>query len=208
VVNVAVVGTGNIGGTLARALARAGHRLVFGSRAPAPDTPKPTTGEPGADIPVTAVGDAIAGAEVVIVAIPGGAVGEFAREHGAALAGRLVLDAANRIGGPPGTPAHSAAVYAERAPEARYARVFNSVGWEVLADPTIDGTRADMFFSCAAADRAVVEELVDAVGLRPVYVGDGQHDVVDGVLRLWIALAMGRKRGRRLAFRMLTPATP
>jgi 8-hydroxy-5-deazaflavin:NADPH oxidoreductase len=135
-------------------------------------------------------------------------VGRFAREHGRALAGKLVLDAGNRVGGPVGMPAHSAAAYAEHAPGSRYARVFNTLGVENLAEPDFDGTPADMFFSCAPADRPVVEDLVAGVGLRPVYVGEGQQDVVDGVLRLWIALAIGQRLGRRLAFRMLTSAIP
>jgi hypothetical protein len=48
-----------------------------------------------------------------------------------------------------------------------------------------------------------VETLVEAVGLRPAYLGPDQHEVVDGVLRLWFALALGRRRGRHLAFRVL-----
>jgi 8-hydroxy-5-deazaflavin:NADPH oxidoreductase len=34
-------------------------------------------------------------------------------------------------------------------------------------------------------------------------VGDGVQDVVDGALRLWFALAIGQKRGRGLAFKVL-----
>lgn len=48
-----------------------------------------------------------------------------------------------------------------------------------------------------------VEHLIDAVALRPIYLGDGQHDVVDGVLRLWFTLVMGQKHSRHLAFKML-----
>jgi hypothetical protein len=60
-----------------------------------------------------------------------------------------------------------------------------------------------MFFSAPQAGRATVEDLIEAVGLRPVYLGDGQHEVVDGVLRLWFALVMGQQHSRHLAFRML-----
>ena len=65
---------------------------------------------------------------------------------------------------------------------------------------------ADLVFSCDAADRPVVERLITAVGLRTGYFGEGQHEVVDGVLRLWFALAVGQRRGRRLAFRVLDSA--
>ena len=73
-----------------------------------------------------------------------------------------------------------------------------------LADSQYADGPADMFFSAPeGADRATVEELISAVGLRAVYVGDGQADVIDGVLRLWFALAIGQRRGRQLAFRTL-----
>jgi 8-hydroxy-5-deazaflavin:NADPH oxidoreductase len=136
-----------------------------------------------------------------VLAVPSRAVDDILAEHGRALAGLLVVDAANRIGGP--GPAHSAAQIAAAAPSARYARAFNTLGFENFADPVFDGVPADLFFSAPAADRATVEELITAVGLRPAYLGEGQEDVVDGVLRLWFALAIGQHRGRHLAFRVL-----
>lgn len=52
------------------------------------------------------------------------------------------------------------------------------------------GGLADMFLLAPEADRRAVEELVEAVGLRPVYLGGGKHEVVDGVLRLRFELVM------------------
>jgi predicted dinucleotide-binding enzyme len=46
------------------------------------------------------VGDALAGAEVVVLAVPGGAVADVVAANGAALAGKVVIDAVNRIGEP------------------------------------------------------------------------------------------------------------
>lgn len=192
--DVAVIGTGKIGTAIGRALAKAGHSEYFGSRTP---------GGGGSDAAgkVTTIPDALAAADVAVIAIPGGAVEDFARQHGSALAGKLVVDATNRIGG--SGPAHSAATFAGHAPQARYARAFNTLGWENFADPNFGGTTADLFFSCSAADRPAVEELIGAVGLRPVFLGEEQHDTLDGVLRLWFALAVGQQRGRHLAFKML-----
>jgi predicted dinucleotide-binding enzyme len=193
---IAVVGTGNIGGTIGRAFARAGHQVVFGSRSPATDRVTQDTTARVAD-----VASCLDGAEVVALAVPGPAVDDLIGQHGAKLAGTLVLDCTNRIGGP--GPANSHDAVTANVHDARYARVFNSLGMENLAQPQFGGERADMFFSAPEADRATVEALIEAVGLRPAYVGDGQHEVVDGVLRLWLALAMGQKRGRHLAFRVL-----
>jgi predicted dinucleotide-binding enzyme len=192
---IAVVGTGRIGGTLGRAFATAGHQVSFGSRRPETDT---VVGDVSAR--VTSVADACGSAQVVVVTVPGDAVEEFVATHRDQLAGKLVLDATNQIGAP---VAHSASIYAGLS-SVRYARAFNSLGVETLVDPEFDGIPADMFFSAPDdTDRKTVEELIRAVGLRPVYVGDGQADVVDGVLRLWFALAIGQGRGRQLAFQML-----
>jgi len=193
---IAVIGTGNIGGTLGRAFARAGHDVVFGSRRPDSDAVAQDT-----DATVSDTAGALQGAEVVTVALPGGAIDGFLAEHADALRGAPVLDVANRIGG--GGAAHSSAQYAAAAPTARYARVFNTLGWENFADPVYDGVPADMFFSSSTSDRAAVEELIKAVGLRPMYVGDGQQDVVDGAMRLWFALAFAQGHGRNLAFHVL-----
>jgi predicted dinucleotide-binding enzyme len=193
---VAVIGTGFIGGTLGRAFARAGLPTVLGSRAPGADTAAQNSGAATATI-----ADAIARADTVVLAVPAAAVEELLTVHGAALAGKLVVDAANNVGGP---VAHHAALVARLAPGARYARAFNTLGGENLAEPDFGGTPADMYYSAPEADRAVLDDLITAVGLRPIYVGEGQQDTVDGILRLWFALAVGQGRGRHLAFRTMT----
>jgi predicted dinucleotide-binding enzyme len=46
-------------------------------------------------------GSAIGPADVVVLAVPGGAVAGVVREHAQALGGKLVVDCANNIGGGP-----------------------------------------------------------------------------------------------------------
>jgi 8-hydroxy-5-deazaflavin:NADPH oxidoreductase len=195
-VAVAVIGTGFIGGTLGRAFARAGLPTVFGSRTPTGDTAAQDSGAT-----VAGIAEAVAQADTVVLAVPTEAVADLLTSHGAALAGKLVVDAANDVGG---TVAHHADAVARLAPGARYARAFNTLGGENLADPVFDGVPADMFYSAPEGDRPTLDALIGAAGLRPVYLGDGQQDTVDGVLRLWFALAVGQGRGRHLAFRTLT----
>ena len=148
---------------------------------------------------MTGVAEALAGADVVVLAIPGPTVGPFVDEHAGALAGKLVIDATNNIGGH--GPANGHDLIAARVPELRYARAFNSLGVENLRNPRFGAETADMFFSASDADAATVSDLVAAVGLRPVHVGSDSQEIVDGVLRLWFALS--KSRGRHLAFRVL-----
>jgi 8-hydroxy-5-deazaflavin:NADPH oxidoreductase len=182
---IAVIGTGNIGATVGAALANAGHDVAMGSRKPS---------EAAVDIPT-----ALDRADAVLLAIPARAVGELLATHGAALDGKLVIDATNNVGG---TPANAAAAITEAAPRARYVRAFNTLGWENFAHPTFDGVAADLFFSAPEADREIVEGLIADVGLRPAYLGAGKQDVVDSVLPLWFTLAQLRGQ-RHLAFRIL-----
>ncbi len=192
---IAVIGTGNIGRTLGRAWARAGHDVTFGSRHPEDDD---AAGDTSAAVALVA--EALGGAEAVLLALPSRAVDEFLAEHAGRLAGVLVIDATNRVGAP---VANVASQVANAAPDARYARAFNTLGWENFADPLFDGVPADLFFSAPQADRAGVEQLISDVGLRPAYLGEGKQDVVDGVLPLWFTLVQARGGNRRLAFRVL-----
>lgn len=189
---IAVIGSGNIGGTLGDAFTRAGHDVRFGSRRPSADR--------GGPAPTLPIADALAGADVVLLAIPAAAVDDFLAEHAALLDGTLVLDATNRMGAP---VANAAAALRAAAPGARYVRAFNTVGWEILADPVFDGEPADLFFSGPADDRPLVESLIADVGLRPAYLGEGKENVVDAVLPLWFALVQA-SGNRRTAFRVLT----
>jgi 8-hydroxy-5-deazaflavin:NADPH oxidoreductase len=181
---IGVIGSGNIGATVGEAWQRAGHDVVYGSRSPDP----PRT---------VAIADAIADAEVVLLATPGAAVPQLLAEHGAALDGRVVIDATNDIGA---ERLHHAEAY---VPGPRFVRAFNTLGFEVFAEPSIGGAVADLFW-CGPED-AGVEQLIADVGLRPVRVGDiDAIDVVDGAARLWLTLVFRQGHPRRLALRLLT----
>ncbi|MDQ6617069.1 MAG: NAD(P)-binding domain-containing protein [Actinomycetota bacterium] len=189
---IAVIGTGFIGGILGRALAGAGHHVTFGSRHPddrtvARDTPAR----------VTSVGEALAGAEVVILALPGAAVADLTAGHSDALAGKLVIDATNQMGQ---LVANSRA---SLPASVRYARAFNTLGGENLENPAFADGPADLFFSAPEGDRGTTEAVIQAVGLRPIYVGEDQEALIDALFMVWIALAMKQGRGRRLALRLL-----
>jgi 8-hydroxy-5-deazaflavin:NADPH oxidoreductase len=187
---IALIGTGKIGGTLGEKFRQAGHQVRYGSRNPRADGP--------GGAPVVAVGDAIEGSDVVVFAIPGPAVAAVATEHGAALAGKVVVDATNRMGGP---VVNNRAEIVEAAPDAHYVRAFNTLGWENFAEPLAD---ADLFFAADPEARPTAELLISAVGLRPQYLGDGDAAAtVDSVLPLWFALVKQHGGNRKVALRVV-----
>jgi hypothetical protein len=148
---------------------------------------------------VRGIGDALEGADVVVLAVPGAVVPDVVNDHGDALAGKVVIDAVNRMGG--GTEYDSRALIADAAPSARYVRAFNSLGWENFADP-IPG--ANLFFAADPEARAVAEELITAVGLEPAFLGDADATAaVDGLLPLWFALVKQNGGNRKVALRVV-----
>jgi predicted dinucleotide-binding enzyme len=199
--SIAVIGSGRIGGTLARTWAASGHAVTLGARDPSKsDLRDLATGIGAGTGPIDG---AVRGAEIVVFAIPGASMAATVSELGRDLEGKIVIDAANDVGAP---SANSRDAIEAAAPGASYYRAFNTLGWEVFDSPTIGDIQADLFFCGPDGDgRDTVEALVADIGLRPVWVGGAEEaDVVDGVLRLWLTLAMKRGHGRRLAFKMIT----
>jgi len=183
---IAVIGTGNIGGTLGGKWRAAGYDVVYGSRQGAGDGP--------GRAPLAPIGDAVKDADVVVLAIPGGAVAGTVGEHGAALDGKVVIDATNNMGGP---AADSRAAITAAVPNVRYVRAFNTLGWENFADPLPGST---LFFAAEPSVRETAEALIRAVGLEPAFVGDADATgTVDALLPLWFALVKLNSGNRKVA---------
>ena len=200
--NIAVLGCGNIGGTLARKWSAAGHIVVVGVRHPDDAETRGMVAGFGPNASLTDIPGAISHGQAVLFAIPGSAVEAAVAENAAALAGKIVIDATNKVGQ---QPAHNLAAFTTHAPSALWYRAFNHLGWETFADPRYGDQVADLFFCGASgAPRQVVESLISDVGPRPVYIGGAdQAEAVDALLRLWMALVRGQGMGRGVAFKLL-----
>lgn len=201
--NIGVLGAGVIGGTLARRWTAAGHSVKLGVRNV--DNPEVLSlvRDLGRSASVGSTAEAIAFGEAILFAITGGAMEQAIQTHARALGGKIVIDAANRMGG---AAMNSIAEFQRHAPQAKVFRAFNSLGWENFADPHFGSTAADLFYCGPAGEaRDAAERLIADVGLRPIYVGGPeQARLVDMVASLWFALANGQKMGRHLAFKVLT----
>lgn len=187
--DITIIGTGFIGGVLGRALAAGGHHVTYGARR--------SESEPAPGTTLVPIADALDASDIVILAIPGAAVPDLVDNYERQLAGKLVIDATNRMDQP------VANARASLPQTVRYARAFNTLGGENLAEPDFADGPADMFFSAPEADRDTVAVIVSAVGLQPVYAGPDEEATLDALFHLWIALAMKQGRGRRLALRLI-----
>lgn len=195
---VAVVGAGTVGRALAVSLAGGGLDVILALRDPA----RTPDGWAGGTSDVAAAVDT---ADVVVVAVPGAAVPALAAEHGARLAGRVVLDASNDMSGGGAAPLHHREAWDAHAPAAHVFRAFNTLGWDTMSQPVVAGERADLLY-CGpdGPPDATARAVIAATGLRPVRVGGpGADGLLDGATRLWFALATREGRRRRLAFRVI-----
>ncbi|MEP7289838.1 MAG: NAD(P)-binding domain-containing protein [Chloroflexota bacterium] len=200
--NIAVLGTGHIGGTLGNKWAKAGHTVRFGARDPQKAELQELLKSIGENASASSIAEAIAFGEVVLFAIPGTVMDATIADHAKALKGKIIIDSANKMNT---TPRNSMAIFAALVPAAKVYRAFNAYGWENFETPTFDNITADLFYCGPNGEsRAVMDKLIADIGLEPMYLGGAeQAELVDALLALWFTLAIGQKMGRHLALKVL-----
>jgi 8-hydroxy-5-deazaflavin:NADPH oxidoreductase len=194
---IAVIGTGNVGEALGTSWASAGHHVTWGSRSP--ETIEHLS-------PVAPLGDAIGNARVVVLAVPFSGLAETVSALGD-LGGRIVVDATNPLGTkPPGGAASGAEHVATLIPGAHVVKAFNTMGYETMADPTIDGRPASCLL-CGNdhASKEAVAGLARDLGFDPIDAGNleaARH--VEALAGVWVHLALRAGLGRGFAFGVLS----
>jgi NADPH-dependent F420 reductase len=171
---VAIIGTGKMGGGLARLLVSKGVNVAIGSRNPA------EAGKLAKEIGAGAEGGGIAAAaklaDVVILAVPYAAVGETIREAGG-FAGKILIDISNPI-----TPdfqaltvGHTTSAAEEiqkLAPEAKVVKAFNTIFAQLLPAEARKGRSVQVFVAGDdEAAKKVVSDIVSKGDFEPVESG-------------------------------------
>ena len=202
---IAIVGTGRIGAGLGRAWAAAGHRVTFATRNP--DDPKVSVLARSIGAEASSIAAALSGADVVVLAVPFGAVPSVAKAL-PSWEGRVVIDCTNPIG--PGlTLQHGltdsgAEVNARLLTGARVVKSFNAQGAENLAQATYGGVAATNFY-CGddAAAKTVVRQLIADVGFEPIDLGGlSAARYLEPMTFVWLAAAKALG-SRAIAFKIL-----
>jgi predicted dinucleotide-binding enzyme len=174
---IGVIGSGHIGGTIGGLWVKAGHAVLFSSRHP--DELKDLVASLGELAQAGTVDRAIAFGDVAFIAVPYGALPQIGQDYGAALKGKIVLDACNAV------PARDGAITDEVEREgigvisqkylagARLVRAFNTLNYKIFAS---EANRPDpkLAVPIAGDDPEAVQTaagLVRDAGFDPVIVG-------------------------------------
>lgn len=198
---IGVIGAGNIGGTIGAKWAARDHEVFFGVRDPHKASLVEKIGGMTGTVHVGTSSEAIASSDVVVLAVPGASVGPIVDENLDHLRGKTIIDASNNMRG---ESRHALGYLRDRIPTANLYRAFSTLGWENLAEPDFEGTKADLFYCGDEGAKHAVDELISDVGLEPVYLGGTDRvGLVEGMTDMWFNLALKQQMGRRIAFKLL-----
>jgi predicted dinucleotide-binding enzyme len=190
---IAIMGAGNVGGGLGAACAAVGHEVVFGVRDPGSSrTEAALAGVP--DARATSPADAVDGADVIAFALRWDAVPATIAGL-PSLAGRIVIDAMNRLDG---DPARSTTQdLADLLPGARLVKAFNTIGFENLTTARTRRQPAAMFVAGDDPEaKRIAMELATELGFVPEDAGGlANTKSLEHMVRVWLALAQSHGRG-------------
>ena len=198
---IAILGAGRVGRTLGARWNTTGHDIAYGVRDPSDiryaelaGTARPT--------------DAVLGAEVILVALPWGAV--EAVLSGIDVADAVVIDATNPLAAnsrelqvhPELSGAHFVAQWARSS---HVIKAFNTTGAGNMADPTYAaGAPMMLLAGDDAVAKSVVSTLASEIGFDAVDAGtlSAARDL-EHLATIWIRLAYSLGQGPGIAFALL-----
>ena len=205
--HIAILGAGNVGGALGKGWALKGHAIAYGVPDPSDAKHRAVAEAAGK----ARVGEAVRGADAVVLAVPFDAVDQALAAAGD-LSGRLVIDVTNplRMGGSGlelsiGFDRSAGEHVAALAPGAFVFKTLNQAGFAVMADATGYAAKPVMFVAGDDDSRKPeVLALVADLGFQPVDAGGLKiARLLEPFGMLWIHMALERKAGLDNAFAYL-----
>lgn len=207
---IAVIGTGNVARALGIEFAAQGHTIVYGSREPDRASVKDLVGKTGIAASATTPAEAVVGADIVVLAVPGMLVEEITLSLGD-LANKIIIDPTNPIEGRAPTLEHAVAtsnaeIIQAAAPDADVVKAFNTLNWKTMMDPDESGGPVSIpLAGNSYKAKSKVAKLVEGMDLEPIDVGGIENaHWIEGMLILWI----NNRYGKRDSFDFYLRRTP
>jgi 8-hydroxy-5-deazaflavin:NADPH oxidoreductase len=207
---IAIIGAGDVGGTLGRLWVKKGHQIMFGVRNLQSQKVLNLIRSINSGVKVGTIGEAASFADVIVLAIPWMAVEETIKSAGD-LSGKILIDPTNPINADlTGLIVESSTSAAEEiakwAKGSKVVKAFNSIGAKALDNLQFGMVRADAFI-CGDdfKSKTVVKKLATEIGFDTVDAGPIINArLLEYLALLWIQLAYSRQMGPNIAFKLLT----
>ncbi|MBK8922023.1 MAG: NAD(P)-binding domain-containing protein [Saprospirales bacterium] len=202
--NIAIIGTGNVGGALAQGFARAGHQVRLGVRDLENFKGKNLL-DASPNISAYLLRDAVAASEVIVLAVPAQATADVARSLGD-VAGKVIIDTMNGVFMRPEGFANTTDAILANCNTADMVKCFNTTGFENMLDPRYGDQAADMFVAGdSSRAKQVATQLAQDLGFGKVWDFGGldKATLLEQFALCWINLAIMQQHGRGLAFKVL-----
>lgn len=208
--DIAVIGSGQVGGALADRLQRLGHAVTLAAREPGSDTVRAAQARnPG--LAVAPLEPAVRAAQVVLLATPFAAMATVVPPLAEALRDKVLVDCTNPVG-----PGLSHGLQSQRsgaqqlqalAPLARVVKAFTIYGHENLRDPSFPGygVRPVMLY-CGddAAAKRDVAALIDPLGFEPLDTGGLEQALhLEHMTLMWVRMVRMQGHSPRLVWAAL-----
>jgi predicted dinucleotide-binding enzyme len=178
-VKIGVIGSGNVGGAIGASWVRAGHEVMFSSRHLEHD--QALAEKLGGGAKAGTPQQAAAFGEVLLVAVPYGALPDVGKDLAAQIEGKVLLDACNPFPNRDGDIANWARekgaglASAELLAGARVVRAFNAIGAASMGAAYKEPGRVGMPIAGDDAEALeIASALIREIGYEPVIVGDAK----------------------------------
>lgn len=210
---IAIIGTGNVGSAIAKGLKGRGHQVSLGVRDPSRPDLLALADEVGARLRNPR--EAAHSAEIVILALPWDKAEAAVKALGD-LEGRIVVDCMNPLAMIDGTlslaighTTSGAEQVQSWLPGARVVKTLNQVGAEIMQDnESLPHRPAQFMAGDDEAAKAAVAILLSDLGFEPFDAGALQRArLLEPLAMVWINQALLRGKGRDWALAAVSPAT-
>jgi len=197
---IAIIGTGDVAHALGVEFAAQGHTIVYGSRKPGRGSVQDLVEETGHGATATTQPEAVVGADIVVLAVPGMLVKQITLSLGD-LSDKIIIDPTNPLERSLLTLKHAvetsnAEIIQAAAPDADVVKAFNTLNWKTMMEPDESGGPVSVpLAGDSGSAKRKVAKLVEGMGLDPIDVGGIENaHWVEGMLILWINNRYGSTR--------------
>jgi predicted dinucleotide-binding enzyme len=202
--NIAIIGTGNVGGALATQWSAKGHPIYLGVRNPQEFKGMELLNLP--NIQAMGIAEAVQAAEVVVVATPAPAAVAVAQSLGDTT-DKVIIDAMNMVmGRGPEGYSNTADALLDHTATREVVKCFNTTGFNNMLNPVYGNQRLDAFVAGdSERGKAIAQQLALDAGFANCYSigGNDRFALMEQFAWFWINLAMVQGQGRNIGFKLL-----